>query len=352
MNDASQAPPPHYIDAAAQLWPALEGARTIVTPFHINADPDAVGSALGAYQILRAAGKEVTVVASDGAFPKTTTFLPGAETIVPYRCGEALPDADLILALDASDPARLGELYTDNRERFQAGPVVMIDHHVTHTLFGTGGHSFVDTSAAATAEIVYLLARGWNLAVPRDAATSLLAGIYGDTLALQTSSTTPRTLRVVADLLALGADLTSVVNQFYRQRPYETVRLWGEVLSGATWCGETLWSEVTPEVLERSGADASQTGGVIGFLTGTVGARVTVLLYRGDNEWRAGLRTLTDEVDVAAIAATFGGGGHRKAAGCRIAGGVAERDAFLRAVDYLAAAQARGERAGPPLPTT
>src|SRR5205814_1594941 len=74
-------------------------------------------------------------------------------------------------------------------------------------------------------------------------------------------------------------------------------------------------------------------------LSGAQGARVTVLLYRGPDEWRAGLRTLAAGVDVAAIAAQFGGGGHPRAAGCRIPGGEAERDAFLRAVDELAATQ-------------
>lgn len=339
MSDGRLLAPPHYVEAAALLWPALEAADSVLTPFHINADPDAVGSALGAYHILRGAGKAVTVMASDGAFPKITEFLPGSDAILRYQPGDTLPAAELVLALDSSDPDRLGGLYDANRERFTTGPVVMIDHHVTHTPFGTGGRSFVDTRAAATAEMIYLLARAWDLSVSRDAATCLLGGLYGDTLGLQTDSTSPRVARVVADLLELGADLTSVANNFYRQRPYETVKLWGEVLIGATWCGQTLWSEVTPEVLERAGADASQTGGAIGFLTGTIGARVTVLLYRGDNEWRAGLRTLTDGVDVAAIAATFGGGGHRKAAGCRIVGDVAERDAFLRTVDYLAAAQ-------------
>lgn len=339
MTGESITVPPRYLAAAALLWPALEEATTIASPFHINADPDAVGSALGVYHLLRDAGKAITVVASDGTFPALTKFLPGADAIVAYKPGSVLPPADLILALDASDPDRLGELFTANRERFSGGPVVMIDHHVTHTLFGTAGRSFVDTDAAATAEMVYLLARAWKLPIPSAAATCLLAGIYGDTLGLQTSSTTPRTLRVVADLLALEADLTGVVDNFYRRRPFETVKLWGEVLSAATWCGKTLWSVVTPEILARSGADASQTGGAIGFLTGTIGARVTVLLYRGDGEWRAGLRTLTEGVDVATIAATFGGGGHRKAAGCRIVGGEAERDAFLETVDRLARAQ-------------
>lgn len=334
-----------YRAAAAGLWPAIAGARRIISPFHINTDPDAVGSALGMAQLLSDAGKEMTVYASDGEFPATVAFLPGADRIVRYA-GGALPAADLLLALDSSDPTRLGELYATNRDRFAAGPTLVIDHHVTNTHFGAGAAlaNFVDPRAAATAEMVYLLARAWELPLTPPAATCLLAGIYGDTLGLQTSSTTPRTLRVVADLLAAGADLTGTVNAFYRSRPFSTVKLWGATLARAAWCGQTLWSQITPAMLAEGGAADGESGGVINFLTGTTGARVTVLLHRDDelDEWRAGLRTLTDGVDVSRIAARFGGGGHPKAAGCRVAGGEAERDAFLRRVDALAAKQVGG----------
>lgn len=335
MSDECVIVPGAYRDAAALLWPPLAAARRLVSPCHVNSDPDAIGSALAAYHLFRDAGKEFTVVASDGEFPAITAFLPGADQIVRYQ-GGPLPDADAILALDSSDPERLGDLYANNVARFAAGPIVMVDHHVTNSRFGTDGRNFVDSTAAATAEMLYLLARAWNLSISPAAATCLLAGLYGDTLGLQTDSTAPRTLRVAADLRALGADLTAIVNNFYRSRPFATVKLWGLILARAQWCGTVVWSEVTPAMLAEAGATESQSGSVINFLTGTQGALVTVLLYRGDNEWRAGLRTPSDDVDVAAIAAAFGGGGHRKAAGCRIVGGEAERDAFLRTVDELA----------------
>ncbi len=327
-----------YRHAAATLWPAIAGARRVLCPFHINADPDAVGSALGMCHLLTAIGKEVIVYASDGAVPPTTLFLPGSDMIRRYE-GGALPEADLILALDSSDPGRLGALHANNAARFAAGPVVVIDHHITNSRFGTDGLNFVEPKAAATAEMVYLLARAWGLPLSAAAATCLLTGVYGDTLSLQTGSTTPRTLRVVADLLAAGADLTATVNHLYRARPYSTVKLWGAVLSRAAWVGSVLWSEVTPEMMAEAGADDSESGGVINWLNGTTGARVTVLLHRGKDEWRAGLRTLIEGVNVAEIAARFGGGGHAKAAGCRIAGDEAARDAFLHRVDELAAEQ-------------
>jgi bifunctional oligoribonuclease and PAP phosphatase NrnA len=327
-----------YREAAARLWSPIAQAQRIICPFHINSDPDAVGSALGAYHLLTGIGKEVIVYASDGDFPHITEFLPGAARIVRYA-GEALPAADLILALDSSDEGRLGALYTNNAARFIAGPSVMIDHHLTNSLFGTNGANFVDAKAAATAEMLALLAHAWGLPISPAAATCLLAGLYGDTLGLQTTSVTPRTYHVAGDLLAAGADLTAIVNHFYRSRPFTTIKLWGAILSAAAWQGSVVWSQVTPTMVAEANAEESDTGGVINFLTGAVGARAIVLLYRGDNEWRAGLRTLVDEVDVAAIAARFGGGGHRKAAGCRIEGGEAERDAFLRAVDALSAEQ-------------
>lgn len=328
--------PPHYREAGPALWRAIAPARRILCPFHINADPDAVGSALGMCHLLTAAGKEVTVFASDGDFPAITSFLPGAASIVRYR-GGPLPPADLILALDSSDLERLGALAADNADRFAAGPVVDIDHHVTNTRFGTDGANLVDPEAAATAEMVYLLARAWDLPISREAATCLLAGVYGDTLGLQTPSTSPRTVRVVADLLVAGADLPTLVDHFYRSRPYKTAKLWGLVLARAAWCGQVLWSEVTPAMRAEANAEENDTGGVINFLSGVQGARVTALLYRGEHEWRAGLRSPADGVDVAAIASRFGGGGHPRAAGCRILGDEAERDAFLRAVDEMVA---------------
>ena len=337
---------PQYAEAVARLWPIIAPARRIISPFHINSDPDAVGSALGMAHVLQALGKEVLVYASDGEFPAITAFLPGADTIVRY-IGGPLPEADLILALDSSDLGRLGALAEQNAERFAVGPVVMLDHHVTNSRFGiapgTGiDANFIDTTAAATAEMVYLLAHAGGVALTPEAATCLLAGVYGDTLGLQTTSTTPRTVHVVADLLAAGADLTSVVNHFYRERPFSTIKLWGAVLAQAAWCGAVVWSVVTPAMVAEAGADSGESGGIISFLSGTIGARVTVLLHRGDNEWRIGFRTNVEAIDVAAIAEQFGGGGHRKASGCRIVGGEAERDAFLREVDRLAAAQVAG----------
>lgn len=330
-----------YAEVVARLWPVIAPARRIISPFHINSDPDAVGSALGMAHLLAARGQEVAVYASDGNFPAITAFLPGADRIRRYT-GGPLPEADLILALDSSDLGRLGALATENADRFAAGPVVMIDHHVTNSRFGVApgvDANFVDTAAAATAEMVYLLARAGDQTLAPDAATCLLAGIYGDTLGLQTTSTTPRTLRVVADLLAAGADLTAVVNHFYRERPFSTIKLWGRVLSRAAWCGAVVWSEVTPAMVAEAGAEDGETGGIISFLAGASGARVTALFHRGDDEWRVGLRTADEAVDVAAIAERFGGGGHRKASGCRIVGDEAARDAFLREVDRLAAEQ-------------
>jgi phosphoesterase RecJ-like protein len=92
-------------------------------------------------------------------------------------------------------------------------------------------------------------------------------------------------------------------------------------------------------MIAEAGAKDGESGGIISFLSGAADARVTVLMHRGDHEWRVGLRTQVEEVNVAAIAERFGGGGHRKASGCRIVGDEAERDAFLQAVDLMAAAQ-------------
>ena len=94
------------------------------------------------------------------------------------------------------------------------------------------------------------------------------------------------------------------------------------------------------QLLADCNADASEAENLVNFLTGTEGSNISAILYEIENGWRVSMRTLTANVDVAAIAAAFGGGGHPKAAGVQINGGIAERDQFLRGAAEMASEQA------------
>jgi phosphoesterase RecJ-like protein len=171
-------------------------------------------------------------------------------------------------------------------------------------------------------------------------ARNLLAGIYGDTLGLRTPSTTPHTIRTVADLVERGAELEPVVDQLFRLKPRSTICLWEHALHNIQWTGPIIWTEMTREGFRKCGAEMVEAEGIVNFLSGTQGSRVAVILYQDEDKqgWRVSLRGLEKNVDVSAIAAHFGGGGHPRAAGTHLEGGEAEKRAFIEKVAELVAA--------------
>jgi phosphoesterase RecJ-like protein len=142
---------------------------------------------------------------------------------------------------------------------------------------------------------------------------------------------------MAADLIDAGADLTPIVDQLFRLKPRSTVCLWRRALDNVRWTGPVIWTELTDEIFKECGAVPAEAEGLVNFLAGTEGSRVAGILYANDQGWRVSLRSLLDNVDVAAIASTFGGGGHPRAAGVQIVGGEAEKQAFLTALAKLSA---------------
>jgi phosphoesterase RecJ-like protein len=310
-----------------------EAQRPVILT-HANPDADAVASALGMRAFCQHVGVQpVLTVAGDGALPPNLRFLPGAE-LLEETADDRIRDADLLIFVDAADASRLGPLYyrlTDEFER--ARPSLNIDHHVTNHRFAT--LNVVIPTAAATSEIIAGMYDHIGLDFEPHVATILLAGIYGDTLGLRTPSTTPETLHTAAELMRFGADLDTIIDNLFRLKPYSTICLWGEVLQHAQWRGALIWSQIDPGMLARCGAERSEGEGIVNFLAGTIGARAAALLYEESWGWRVSMRSLADDVDVAELLQRYGGGGHRRAAGARLAAGEAAREQFLNDIASL-----------------
>jgi phosphoesterase RecJ-like protein len=327
---------------ARQLRDRISTAARPVILAHANADADAVASALGAAMICERLGHPATLVTSgDASLPNNLRFIAGAERLIAQD-DERIAQADVLIFVDCSDISRLGPLYyrlANDLERNR--PTVNIDHHVTNARFGE--LNIVIPQAAATAEIIAGIASELGFELDASEATTLLAGVYGDTLGLRTPSTTPATLRIAATLLEAGANLDAIVDALFRMKPYSTVALWGEALSTARWCGGLLWTEIDPEMLERAGADRTEAEGLVNFLAGTNGARAAALLYKEPAGWRVSMRSLTQDVNVAEILQHHGGGGHPRAAGAKLPPGPDARDSFLNDI---------AARVGPRLSTT
>jgi phosphoesterase RecJ-like protein len=321
------------VAAAQEARELLQAASFVLMPTHQNVDADGLASPLAMMHALDQLGVEARPLVTDRELPDSLRFLPGFDRVLHYGEGD-LPDFDLVCLVDCADRRRLGQFSTQVLPNLDPGiPIVNIDHHITNDHFGTV--NIVVPQSASAAEIVAKLVRAWNVKLTVDLAQCLLAGIYGDTLGLRTEATNSQTMRIAADLVDAGANPADITDQLFRFKPVSTVCLWEHALRAVEWEGKLIWTEVTHQTLEACKAKALEGEGIVNFLSGTIGSRAAAMLYQTEDGWRVSMRSLSADVDVAAIAAKFGGGGHPRAAGCQIIGGIPERDAFLRAVAAL-----------------
>jgi phosphoesterase RecJ-like protein len=323
------------VDAAAAraVLDQLRSARRVLLPTHQNIDADGLGSPLALCHALGAFAVEAVVLISDGQLPQNLTFLPGIDGVRIYGVDD-VPDYDMLCLVDCSDRRRLGSFYADDPSRVDGSiPIVNIDHHITNDHFGVV--NIVEPAAASSAEIVTDIIDHWGVAMTTPIAKCLLAGIYGDTLGLRTEATTSRTMRTAANLVDAGANPAEITDALFRVKPASTVCLWERALRNTSWTGPLIWTEITKAALAECGAKPAEAEGLVNFLAGTEGSRAAAILYEVGDGWRVSLRSLPTDVDVAAIASEFGGGGHPRAAGCQVTGGETEKRAFLERVAEL-----------------
>ncbi len=324
-------------DAAAALA-TLRGAKRVLMPMHQNVDADGMSSPLAMRQALATYGVEAIPVVTDGDFPSNLRFLPGIDAVLIYGKDE-LPEYDMLCLIDCADRKRLGNFAKENPDKLNGSvPIVNIDHHKTNDRFGVV--NIVEPEASSAGEIVAEIFKLWGVEVDLGIAQALLAGIYGDTLGLRTPSTTPHTIRTVADLVEMGGELEPIVDQLFRLKPRSTICLWEHALHNIRWNGPIIWTEMTREGFAHCGAEMAEAEGIVNFLAGTQGSRVAVILYQDEDRkgWRVSLRSLEKTMDVSAIAAHFGGGGHPLASGAHVEGGEEEKQAFIKKVAELVSA--------------
>jgi len=329
---------------AAALRP---GQRVCITT-HVNPDGDGLGSEVGLVHLLRSQGI-AAVITNPSPTPPRFSFLfhdlPGVD-----RTAEAVKElrkADVIVVLDISDLTRLGMLIETVRER--GVPVACVDHHVSAGVLPPGPR-YVDPGAAATGELVYELAKANGWPVTQAVARGLYVAILTDTGGFRFSNTRPRTLRVAADLLETGVDPEQIYLEVYARAPEGRPRLFAEALQTLVVEPEygLAWVTVPPGSIERHGVSSDDLDGVVEFPRSIEGVRMALLFREiAQGRVKVSLRSVGD-VDVAAFAKAYGGGGHTKAAGLSLTGSLAEVQAtVLRAARaYLGSNGAGSQESG------
>lgn len=316
----------------------LESGRRFLVTSHRNPDGDALGSALGLALALESQGREARVVMRD-RWSSAYAGLPGIDRVA---VADALPPDwpsgwDALVALECPSADRTG--WANQGE----GRVANIDHHPGNTLWGSV--NLVDVPAAAVGEIVadLLDLLGWTLAPA--VATNLWVSLVSDTGSFRYSNTTSKALALGARLVAAGASPGAVNEFLFEAQPLSTLRLEALVLGTLALHagGRVATVELPKRFLSESGARDEDTEGLVNRARGIEGVLAAALIREGDGgEIRCSLRS-KGRVDVRAVAARHGGGGHRNAAGCRLAGTIEAVRTLL--APQLAAAVAASEAA-------
>lgn len=305
-----------HADARAAV-DLLSQAKRIACICHRGPDGDAIGSVVGMALLLEQQfpDKRVTLHCVD-PLPETFFFLGAAKRLSPPPVFES---GDAAVIVDCAE-AKMTEMHVTHPQLFDGTvPSVMIDHHPGNPRFGTV--NLLIPSAASTCEIIVMLADLMQWPLNADIATALLTGVYTDTGGLLHSNTTPGVYRTVGRLLRAGARQQMIVTAVFRTAKLSTLKLWGRVLEKISVSEEGgAISAVTEGDFRATGADYSELAGAIDYVNAVPGMRFSMVLSERDGKVKGSLRTLRDDVDVAAMAGNLSGGGHKKAAGFALSG--------------------------------
>ena len=299
----------------------IHSASKIVLTIHHRPDGDCIGSALAMREILLRLGKDVRLIAPHQT-PPTLAFLD------PHHCITALEDmteedthylqtADLLCVLDTSSWAQLGEMATLFRN--SSAKKIVLDHHVKGD--DIGAEQFIDSTAEATGALAVQAADALGVPITLEIAEPAFVALATDTGWFRFSNVTSETLRTAGRLIDVGVQPDAVYREIHEQESLGRIRLIGRTLSKTEshLDGQFLLTWILIEDFKAAGARASDSEDIINMLLQVRDSKMAVLFSElKDGTFKASFRSRC-AVDCSVLAAQFGGGGHKKAAGASLA---------------------------------
>lgn len=306
----------------------LKSAQTILIFTHTNPDGDALGSAAALCRVLRNSGKHAWILLNEEV-PHYISFM---DTEYITSDINIMDNPDICICVDCSEYSRFSAL----AQKFDEGRLKLcIDHHATGN--GFGDYYYIDSSAAATSELIYELIIEMGVLMSEDGnpidrdgrqnidlidktiAESIYTGINTDTGSFQYSNTTARTHAIASDLLSRGVNHTAISVALYQTVPMSKLRIQAKILERAELLadGKIAVSCVTGDMLDETGSVLDDAEGSIDLLRNIEGVEIAAFLKEKEDLVKVSMRAKT-YADVSEIAGNFGGGGHVKAAGCTL----------------------------------
>ena len=312
-------------DEINEIAREVRGAERVLVTSHENPDSDALGSMLALGLGLKKLGKEVTLYNKDGV-PEVLGFLPHSELIVSST-NDIEGNFDLCFVVDCPSPDRPGEEFQKFLSSGRCSKVAIVDHH--RTISSSENLSLLDPDASSTGVLIYSILKNVGVDIDSSIAENLYTTIVGDTGSFRYSNTNSRTFSIAAELVKAGAEPERVSQALYESEPLKKLKLLGLVIPTLQVASDnriaSLYVECT--MYEMTGTDREDTEGMVNIPRSIKGVEVALLFRQEINDsspsWKVSLRS-KGEVDVSKIAENFGGGGHKKAAGCNISGELSE----------------------------
>lgn len=308
---------------AAELLSAVDSVSVVC---HVYPDADTIGAGLALALVLSESGKDVQVgFAAPSTLPESLQTLPGGHLLVPPD--QMRSDADLVVTVDIPSVNRLGSLagLADAGRR-----VLVIDHHASNSLFGTS--NYVDPTADSTTLLVAEMLDAWGKPIEAPVAHCLYAGLTTDTGSFRWASA--RAHRLAARLLEIGIDNAAISRVLLDTHPFSWLPMLSRVLSSAQLVpdaldGGGLVYAVVPHA-ELTQARSEEIESIVDIVRTTAQAEVAAVFKEIElSRWSVSMRAKS--FDLSVVASSFGGGGHRLAAGYSAVGEVDDVVAALRA---------------------
>lgn len=308
---------------------ALKKKNDFLLASHLNPEGDAVASVLAMDSLLRRLGKK-TLIACEDPFPERLVALSGKR----WNQVKDVPSTrhfDALVVADCPTLERVGEvkkLISPDTEIFN------IDHHISNTFFGH--YNYIQPQASACGEVIYDIFKFFKLKIDRDEAVSLYVSISTDTGSFKYSNTTVKAHQIASELIKSGIDIEKINDGLYATYSLEKIHLYSLLLGKVqtTEDGTIAWVGLTKNDLRQTGATYEDTEGFIDFLKYIKEVKFSFFMSEMDGlqngQVRVSFRS-KGQYDVAQVASHFGGGGHKKAAGCTIHGSLEQATEWILA---------------------
>ena len=297
----------------AQLVDILHGQKRVAIFSHNNPDGDTLGSQLALAAALEEFGTE-TILINNDVISEKYHFMAGSDRIQPYKDGMDLPE--VLIFVDCATLELAG--YDESTAFLQGKTILNIDHHASNRNYGTV--NYVRSEMAANCQNIYEIIKELGQTITADIATALYVGLSTDTGNFLFDNVTSKTLRIAADLKDLGADTNTLRLNMYESCSHKRMELMKDILNGLhiSENGLYAWSELSYERMQEINPASTDIDGLINHIKDIEGVEVAAL-FRGVKEDRTKV-SLRSKVwsDVNHMANEFGGGGHKRAAGCTI----------------------------------